>query len=43
MKDYHTKKRQQQILCYQIDYILDHKEIPDKLLEDIGLWKTVKK
>ena len=37
MKDYNQKKRQQQILLYQIDFILDNKEIPDKLLDRIGI------
>lgn len=37
MKDYYQKKRQTYIIRYQIDYILDNREIPGKLLETLGL------
>ena len=39
IKDYYTKKRQLKLWAMQIDLILDSKEIPEKLLVNLGLKK----
>jgi len=42
MIDYHADKRRHIIACQQIDIILDNREIPLKLLEDLGTQNWLK-
>jgi hypothetical protein len=37
MKDYYTKTRKLKMWAMQIDYILENREIPTKLLRNLGL------
>jgi hypothetical protein len=41
MTDYHAKKRQCLIWEMQVDWILDNREIPERLLMSLGLKKIV--